>query len=80
MQALVGRDMLAVILLAPPVLLADEKFVTPTKSDVEGTWIVHRGTYSDRFDLAEDDSGIAWTSNLLPGFSEAVPLCRRERQ
>ena len=50
-QALVGRGMLAVILLAPPVLLADEKFVTPTKSDVEGTWIVHRGTYSDRFDL-----------------------------
>ena len=58
-QALVGRGMLAGILLAPPVLLADEKFVTPTKSDVEG---------------------IAWTSHLLPGFSEAVPLCRRERQ
>ena len=66
-----GRVMLAVILLAP-TLLAEEQFVTPTKGDVEGTWIAHRGSYSDRLDLFPDGT---YTQLTLDG----TDLGRTER-
>ena len=40
------------------------------------------GTFAawNRFDLADDDSSVAWTSDLPDFPTEAIPLCRIESQ